>query len=285
MTLLDANKVFDLVRKACEMEVAAVKAGNVHLMASFADTNAADFFKSALLVENAWAAKPEASVGRWIYDGVKSVKQEIGKNTNLGIILLLAPLAKAALLCQGDHLPSSDVLGQLTSEDTKLVYAAIRLANPGGLNSSSEHDVNSDAPQCLVTAMKFAADYDDIARQYVTNFSDVYAMAQKITAYRQQGLQVMQSVSRIQIEWLADRKDTLIGRKCGADIAQLVQQKARDVVKSGQYDSPSYQAAWKEFDRYLRSDGNRLNPGTTADLLAAAIFVYLIQSDAQHGRN
>jgi triphosphoribosyl-dephospho-CoA synthase len=194
-------------------------------------------------------------------------------------------LTKAALLCCDDQLPSHDVLAQLTSEDTRLVYSAIRLANPGGLNSSAEHDVNGPPPKCLITAMNEAAGFDDIAKQYVTNFADVYTMAQMITSYRSSGLPLSPTIARIQIEWLAQHRDTLIGRKCGEAIAQQVIQRANEVVESGPFGTPSYRSAWLQFDQYLRSDGNRLDPGTTADLLAAAIFVHLFQSDKEHGRS
>ena len=276
---------------ACVLEATAVKAGNVHPDASFLDTRFDDFQRSAAITAACWEAVPEAGVGQWIFSAVREVKLAIGSNTNLGIILLLAPLVRAAQIAEArsdrDSLPSHEVLAGLTPTDARDVYRAIALAAPGGLGRAEKHDVtraeqSGGLPEDLVEAMRLAADRDDIARQYVTNFADVYDLATRLAAHLAGGLAMLDAISRLQIEWLAQRPDTLIARKCGREVALEVQTRAAAVLTSPRQGdragSPTaYDVAWEQFDRYLRSDGNRLNPGTTADLLAAAIFVYLFQ--------
>ena len=277
------GRVWALIRDACVIEAQAVKAGNVHPHASFADTTFDDFVRSAGIIAACWSAAPQASVGQWIYSAVREVRYAIGRNTNLGIILLLAPLTKAAYLAVsrgllGPLLPSHEVLGGLDASDAADVYRGIALAAPGGLGDSDRDDVRGPPPDDLLRAMAAAAGYDDVARQYVTNFADVYTLAGRLVELCGAGQSLLAAVPRLQIEWLATRLDSLIVRKCGIGTAREVLQAAAAVLGSGPAGSAAYDAAWRRFDDQLRSDGNRLNPGTTADLLAAAIFVYLFQS-------
>ena len=293
-----SGDVFALVKAACILEATAVKAGNVHPAARFADTDFEDFQRSATITAACWEAVPDASVGPWIYSAVREVKLAIGRNTNLGIILLLAPLAKAAQMAleRTDRwsLPSHEVLAALTPADARDVYAAIALAAPGGLGRAGKHDVSRPSqtggvPPDLVDAMCLAADRDDIARQYATNFADVYELAGRLATRISTGETLLEAVSRLQVEWLAERPDTLIARKRGPEVAEDIRRRAAEVLAAGGEqvriaagaDGPAaYDSAWEEFDRHLRSEGNRLNPGTTADLLAAAIFVYLFQTSS-----
>ncbi len=273
--------VFDLVRAACVLEATAVKAGNVHPTASFSNTTYDDFVLSADLVRKTFEEHSDAPIGVWIYESVRTVREQLGKNTNLGIILLLAPLAKAAINATpncNSSISTHRVLGDLTSKDTALVYKAIALANPGGLGESSEMDIHQQPPSCLISAMQLAADYDDVARQYVTNFRDVYELAERLAVLAKSEHTILDAISRLQLERLGQSIDTLILRKRGKERAFDVQQHARVVLESGPFGSEAFRTAWLKLDQYLRSDGNKLNPGTTADLLAAAIFVYLFQN-------
>ncbi|MGH6858952.1 MAG: triphosphoribosyl-dephospho-CoA synthase, partial [Phyllobacterium sp.] len=159
---------------ACYREIDALKPGNVHRFADGHRMNAAQFLESAQVSSHA-VTDPAFSVGQRILEAVKATQQKVGTNTNLGILLLCAPLARAAASGGNDLRDSlAALLGSLDLNDTRDVFAAIVLANPGGLGSAPKHDVSDSAQVPLLEAMGEAADRDMIARQYSTDFSDIF---------------------------------------------------------------------------------------------------------------
>ncbi len=263
----------ELVRIACQLECEARKPGNVHPEASFADLTYRDFFRSAEVIAPALARAGTIGVGQAIYDAVKATRDAVGTNTNLGMILLLAPLAAIpdSLRCQeGIHL----VLNAMSSDDTRLVYAAIRLAQPGGLGKVEQEDVSSEPTGTLLNAMKLAADRDLIARQYSNGFADVLGFGRDCFLSAQATeADWEQAVIKTQLQLMARYPDSLIARKCGIDVALESQIRARNVLSTMQ--TSQSRAEMKEFDEWLRADGHRRNPGTTADLIAAILFAVL----------
>ncbi|MCY2933463.1 MAG: triphosphoribosyl-dephospho-CoA synthase, partial [Planctomycetota bacterium] len=71
-----------------------------------------------------------------------------------------------------------------------------------------------------------------------------------------------------------------IRRKAGADAERIVQQRARGVLNL-KSNPNQYAAALRKLDRDLRVSGNRLNPGTTADLVTASLFLALSEGVLQ----
>ncbi len=116
----------------------------------------------------------ELPVGQRILEAVRATRETVGVNTNLGILLLSAPLIAAAEM-DGDLRENlGKVLRSMTMDDARAVFDAIVLASPGGLGSADAHDVR-DAPAVpLLEAMREASQRDMIARQYVTGFADVF---------------------------------------------------------------------------------------------------------------
>jgi triphosphoribosyl-dephospho-CoA synthase len=258
-----------MARRACEWEVLAPKAGNVHPGASFEDCTVKDFLKSAAALEQAFLC--HATVGEMVLETVRLTRSVVATNTNLGIALLLAPLVVAER--EGDvnrNVPK--VLDELSTTDARMVYSAICLAAPGGLGKAPTQDVAEPPSLPLKHAMALAADRDLIAHQYTTNFTDVFdfgvpTLARLIAT--EKGLEA--AIVSLQLQWLAHTPDTLIARKLGQSRAQDVQARASHVLARGGIWTPE----WTEFDAYLRSDGNRLNPGAIADLIAATLFICL----------
>ncbi len=240
---------------ACVLEATARKPGNVHRFADFADTHYLDFLLSAAAIAPVMDRAVGRPVGETVLDAVRATQRVTRPNTNLGIVLLLAPLAAAT-----DVGAVGDVLRATTVDDARNVYAAIRLANPGGLGRADEQDVASEPTATLLEAMRLAADRDGIARQYANDFADVFA-ATLATARP-----VEDAIVRLHLELLAARPDTLIARKCGDVVAVEASRRAADCLRG---------ASLAEFDAWLRADGNRRNPGTTADLVTACLFVAL----------
>lgn len=262
---------------ACFWEATARKVGNVHPGMHFADTSYTDFLISAAAVGDLLALTATESVGRRVWEATHHTSKLVGKNTNLGIILLLAPLSLVGRVGAGSAREQvSARLNALTVDDTKLVYRAIRLASPGGLGDAPEQDVRDEPTVTLLEAMRLAADRDMVARQYANGFADVFdfGVPAFLAGFEKYGC-VEAAVIDAQLRWLAEYPDSLIARKTGPAVAADVQARAREVLRRGGLDTPDGRRAGVELDRHLRSDGNKLNPGTTADLITACLFVAL----------
>jgi triphosphoribosyl-dephospho-CoA synthase len=265
----------ELVQTACIWEVTARKVGNVHRYADFKQTSYLDFVLSAGMIASHFDDRDPYQVGLTINLAVRATTEAIGQNTNLGIILLLAPLCameKTSLLRPGVE----RVLTNLTQSDAKLVFEAIRLAKPGGLGDAAEQDVRHEPTITLLEAMKLATDRDMIARQYANGFADVFdfGLPTFLDGFEQFGC-IEAAIIDLQFRWLAKYPDSLIARKNGQVVADDVRERASEVMKLGGLITPDGRRAGTQLDQYLRSDGNKLNPGTTADLIAACLFVAL----------
>jgi triphosphoribosyl-dephospho-CoA synthase len=261
---------------ACLWEVMVPKPGNVHRAADFEDLTFGDFVTSAVAIGPAMdRAGLERSVGQTVWDAVRATRQLVDTNTNLGTVLLLAPLAavpREVSLVEG--VPS--VLSELNSEDAGRVYQAIREAAPGGLGDVPSWDVAGPAPQDLLQAMRAAADRDLVARQYAHDFAELF---QCVVPYLRDGLDagrgLTSSVIHAYLRLMAQFPDSLIARKCGPDVARESAARAAQALDAGPPESDAYRQAVADLDFWLRSDGHRRNPGTTADLIAAGLFVLL----------
>ncbi len=261
---------------ACLWEVTTPKPGNVYRGADFEDLTYADFLTSAAIVGPILERSPDEGVGATVLAAIEATRAAVGTNTNLGMLLLLAPLAAVAR-----ELPLSagigGVLAGLTPRDTREVYAAIRLAQPSGLGRLDEADVHDAHPPAisLVEAMCLAAQRDLVAQQYVNGFEQVFASSNQIERCHKSGLPLSEAIVQGYLQLLAKLPDSLIARKCGAAAAREASDRAAAVLDAGEPSSSTYQVAAAELDCWLRSDGHRRNPGTTADLVAAGLFVLL----------
>jgi triphosphoribosyl-dephospho-CoA synthase len=260
---------------ACIWEATAPKPGNVYRGADFDDMSYVHFLTSALAIAPVIDRARKLGVGRAVLEGVAATRAVIGPvNTNLGILLLIAPLAAVP---GGAPLTAEigKVLERLTLADTRAVYAAIRLVRPGGLGRVAQADVNDDVPNItLLEAMELAAERDLVARQYANGFPDVFALAERL-ANHAAALPLGEAIVRAFLEQLRAEPDTLIARKCGLTMAREVSGAAASVLECLASGNDVYQAVLADFDFWLRSDGHKLNPGSTADLIAAALFVLL----------
>jgi len=266
----------DHVQVACIWEVAARKVGNVHPSADFAATTLTDFLLSALAINRAFMDDCGRGVGLAVWLAVEDTIEYVGQNTNLGICLLAAPMVAANRALPLNRVNIQSVLNRLTRDDAECVYKAIRLANPGGLGDVREQDVKDEPTVTLLEAMKLAADRDMVARQYANGFADVFdfGVPAFLAAFEQFGC-VEAAIIDSQIKWLAEYPDSLIARKNGPEVAEEVRKRAAEVLALGGIAASEGRRAGVALDRHLRSDGNKLNPGTTADLITACLFVAL----------
>jgi triphosphoribosyl-dephospho-CoA synthase len=266
---------------ACLFEVGADKPGNVSRNAGFEDARFEDFVASAVAIGPAFRKAGERTVGETTLAAVTATRRLVATNTNLGMVLLLAPLAKAASTAGGDGLRAelSHVLAALTVEDARLAYEAIRMASPGGLGRVGRHGVENDTVEVtLLDAMQAARDRDAVAREYVTDFEITFGLGHPtLRRLWNEGWAASDAILATFLRILAEVPDTLIARKLGLGAAQEVSGRAARILEAGDFRGERGRAEVTRLGADLRDPGHRLNPGTTADLVAASLFVFLIQ--------
>lgn len=272
--------------QACRLDVAVRKPGNVSLASAGHGMQARQFLDSAAAAAPALFA-PGARVGARIEAAMAATLAVAGCNTNLGIVLLCAPLAAALERCAGswnalgdDAHPAAlraalaDVLAALDVEDTRAAYRAIAAANPGGLGRAEAQDVAAGPTVGLREAMRLAADRDRIARQYASDYADLFDTG--LAALRRPAAASPRldaaAVQALFLACLGRWPDSHIVRKFGADVAQAVTDEAAPWLRRAEGgervgDDPAF-AAW---DEDLKARG--LNPGTSADLTVTTLFI------------
>jgi triphosphoribosyl-dephospho-CoA synthase len=263
---------------ACIWEATARKPGNVHRFLDFDDTEYVDFLSSAAAIAPVLADAAGRGVGATVLEAVQRTRQVARANTNLGIILLLAPLAKVESWPDGRSGVAA-VLNALTIDDAALAYQAIVLSGAGGLGQAPEQDVHGVPSVTLREAMVLAADRDFIARQYVTGFAGVFDHGAPaiLTGIDRTGC-LEGGIVNAQLHLMSCFPDTLIARKCGPAEADEAARRAAAVVAAGWPGTARGRAALDSLDAWLRAEGHQRNPGMTADLIAASLFVLLRQS-------
>jgi triphosphoribosyl-dephospho-CoA synthase len=277
--ILTCEEMADAAQLACLLEASAPKPGNVTRYHDFDDSRFEDFLISAVAIAPAFRMARLVPVGQTVWRAVSQTQRLVGTNTNLGIVLLLAPLAKA--YGQGDWRQRlSCVLAELTVEDASDVYRAIRLTSPGGLGRVAEGDVAEPPKITLRQAMELARDRDSIAREYVTDFAITFELTgPTLRAQLAAGLALPDAIVQTYLTLLAEVPDTLIARKNGRAAAEAVSRQAQAVLQAGGILTPAGRLQIEQFDTSLRRGGHHLNPGTSADLITAALFVWIVEQN------
>jgi len=282
--VITPDEVAAAAQLACLLEVSAPKPGNVSPGHHFHDTRYEDFLASAVAIGPALAAAGTRPLGATVRAAVDATLRWTRSNTNLGIVLLLAPLARSALRLQGSV---SEValrtgvrreLTETTVADAADVYAAIRRARPGGLGASAREDVSAAPTVTLREAMGLAAERDTVAREYATDFAATFETgAPALRRARADGLDWADAAVEAYLRLLAEIPDTHIARKLGREAAEAVSARAREVESAGGVRTEDGRRALLALDAHLRDGANRRNPGTTADLTCAALFVVILE--------
>ena len=277
--------------QACTLDVLARKPGNVSEASPGHRMHAALFLQSAQAAA-APLCRARASVGERIESAMQATWRIVQCNTNLGIILLCAPIVVAqerrALAGPGQSLAMAirDVLETLTVDDARAAYRAIALARPAGLGSAAEQDVNDTPTVGLCVAMAMAAGRDRIARQYAEGYADVFDTglasfehARHVARRRGDDPQAaaIHAMQATFLEFLADWPDSHIARKHGDAAAHSVMAEAwpwRERARRG--DMLDADPAWAAWDESLKARG--LNPGTSADLCVATALLASLEA-------
>ena len=266
---------------ACLAELRAVKPGNVFVGSEGHGMTVQDFARSAAAAAPALVA-PAAGVGVRLLAAVRATRDVVGQNTNLGILLLATPLVEAALGGgAGDSLEvaTAAVLRATTIADADAVYAAIRLARPGGLGRSATQDVAA-VPSCtLLEAMTLAADRDRIAWNHVHDLADLFGPGRyRLRMLAARSWPPVWIVTGIYLGFLGMIPDTHVARKHGTPMAGEVQRRAAslDAELLAAAEPQELEASLLAFDRELKHSG--INPGTSADLTVATLLAETLTS-------
>jgi triphosphoribosyl-dephospho-CoA synthase len=259
--------------EACLAELDAPKPGNVHRFVPGHGMSFVDFVRSAEASAAPIAARG-ARVGVRVRRAVEATLSAVGQNTNLGIILLCAPLAAAIETAHGALRPAlADVLDSLDRADAADAFWAIAAANPGGLGRATRHDVNAPATATLREAMAEAATRDRIARQYVTGYEDIFSLGLPALAVaRRRPGDARWSTLAVYLTFLAAAPDTHIVRKFDPVTAESIRHEAaewRDALAAA-HDPEEMTESLLSWDKALKARG--INPGTSADLTVATLF-------------
>ena len=285
MTDLSA-RVAAAFRTCCRDELDAPKPGNVHIFSPGGRKSPEDFLRSAEAAAGPLTV-PGASVGRRILAAVEATRAAVGRNTNLGIILLCAPLAAAAESGEADlRAATARVLRGLDVADAELAFHAIVAAAPGGLGRVKRHDVFEPVRVTLRQAMEEAADRDRIARQYVSDFDDVFTLGEPaLAAALARGREPRWATLTVFLEFFAAFCDSHIVREHGADAADEVRRAAAHLrARLATASRPAeVLPELLAYDRWLKAKS--INPGTSADLTVATLFASRLRNILPSARN
>jgi triphosphoribosyl-dephospho-CoA synthase len=262
-------------KSACLSEIEALKPGNVHIFADGHGMVAQDFIRSAEAA-SAVIAQLGASVGQRIFDAVDATWNAVGCNTNLGTILLCAPMVQAAINnAEPDFRKSLQlVLQNLTLNDAELTFKAILKAAPAGLGEVAQHDVHYPPTVTLLEAMQAVQQRDLVARQYAKGFADIFDIGYvRYMDAMQRWDSPAWATTAVYLAFMSTYPDSHIVRKYGEATARLAQQeaKAHEQTLLTQENPKTRQSDLLKFDANLKARG--INPGTSADLTVATLLL------------
>jgi triphosphoribosyl-dephospho-CoA synthase len=280
-----AERIEAAFRWACLTELDAPKPGNVHAFAEGHRMTVDEFVRSADATAAPLSAQG-ARVGLRIHRAVMATFAAVGTNTNLGIILLCAPLAAAAER-DAANLRSAlhEVLQALDVDDADLAFRSIVRAAPAGLGHSAQHDVFNPATVSLLQAMSEAANHDMVARQYATDFADIFDLGVPLFESSQKKGEAKWATLVTFLGFLSAFPDSHIARKHGAETADCVQRAALNFATMLQAAEQPDQVlpSLLRWDAALKAKA--INPGTSADLTVATLFAHRLRTILPSVRN
>ena len=294
---------------ACQLDVQALKPGNVTFNSSGYGMTGQDFINSSKVCAPLMV-QPGLKLGEKIYLATKESIKAVGCNTNLGIILLCAPVLHVVqklaeeefnrLVNPLEYLREELIkaINSIDSNQSKLIYDAIVYANPGGLGEDREMDVRFTNVK-VIDAMRQAKNKDFIAKQYFSGFFEILKQPVLQENFRRQWINKEKPINQcsrqslaslIYFYWLTNNRDSHIQRKFGLRVAEFVKKKAIKVfqdqinfenvlnkVNNGKIGLPN-RSRIRQFDEFLKVRG--LNPGTSADITVCSLLIFgLLEPD------
>jgi len=179
------------------------------------------------------------------------------------------------------------LLKSTTADDSINLYKAIRLAmSDRVLGRVEELDVVDDSSleqlsreaMTLQDVFERCACSDTVCREWISGFENTFAKGYPYL------LRVLKSSGDVNtaivdtfLYLLSEEPDSLISRKSGYEAALNVSRKALAIVSAGGLGSERGREMTLELDKELQRSEGSMNPGTTADLTAASIFLLLLE--------
>ena len=276
---LNRTQIAAAFEAACLAELDAMKPGNAHRVAGGHRLEIAQFEQSAAAAAP-YIADIGLGVGARIREAVEATARAVKTNTNLGILLLCAPLAVASQSGRDSTLEhrTAAVLASLTVADAVDAYAGIRAAEAGGLGRAEEQDIAGEPSVTLLEAMRAAEDRDRIAWNYTHGLADIFGFGlAELHAAEQRLGETPWAITLLYLGFFCRLPDTLIARKFGTPAAETVRAEAATVAVALKTaaDPTLVMPELLAFDARLKA--RRFNPGTSADLTVATVFARRLQ--------
>ena len=299
-----AKHISKCLELAILFEVSATKPGNVNFTVGFEGTRVEHFLASAvaagpsfeeaarrgIAVQDKKLRVNDVGMGEIIKNCVVDIETwQKGGNTLLGTVILFVPIAVAAGMTptrenfdfEFSRLRENLKLAveSTTAEDAVHLYEAVDVAKPSGLNKAPDLDVNDPSSKerilrenvSLYQVFKIAAGYDDVCAEWVNNYPITFDLAYPYLMKQLKSRDLNTAIMHTFLKVLSEHPDTFIARKAGFEKAREISLNAKKVLELGGVETSKGREGILEFDRKLRESGNLLNPGTTADLTAAAL--------------
>ena len=298
-----AVQISKCLELAILLEVSVHKPGNVSVVTNFEKTRYEHFVASAVAARSSleFAAEQgiaiherkitsaDVGVGHIIKDCVADIDSwQHGGNTLLGSVILLVPIAVAAgMIPIGDDFETLGlrknvrlVVESTTPEDAINIYEAIEIAKPSGLGKAPKLDINDPASTkkileervSLFQVFQIAEKYDTICSEWVNNYPITFDLAYPfLTKQMEEEEDLNHAILHTFLKVLATCPDSFIARKAGLLKAKEVSAEAGEILNLGGLVTSKGRQRLDEFDAKLRRSSNLLNPGTTADIMAAAL--------------
>jgi triphosphoribosyl-dephospho-CoA synthase len=259
------------------LEVAGTpKPGNVDRERDLPDLRFEHFLAGAVGAgDGLRAAADGAPVGEAFERAVEGMSRQSGGNTQFGALLLLVPLVRAAAADDLSPEGLTRVVEDTTAEDAADFYQAfdhvdVYVGDPPEDADALDVRRGSDAIPAvrdrgltLYDVLALGDDDDDVAAEWTGGFERTFWAADRLADFS--GPASGQG-ARVYLELLGREPDTLVATKHGRKVAESVRVRAQEALEGGP-------AVVEAFAESLVEDG--INPGTTADITAAALFVAL----------
>jgi len=306
-----AKHVSQCLQLAILLEVSTNKPGNVNFTTGFEGTRAEHFLASAvaaapsfeeaakrgIAIGNKTLSVGQARIGQIIRNCVVDINSwQKGGNTLLGTVMLFAPIAVAAGMTKTKkdfvfdmsllRKNVKSVVESTTPQDAVDLYEAVNIANPSGLNMSNELDVNNPNSKrqlikdkiSLFRVFQIGASYDDVCSEWVNNYliNFTEAFPYLIGKLQTKDDDLNHAIVHTFLKILSDHPDTFIARKAGKEKAQEISSEAKKALQLGGLESVAGRKYINDLDLKLRGLGNRLNPGTTADMTAVSLALLVL---------
>ncbi len=290
---MKSEEIAKIAQIASALEVSGYpKPGNVHRTRDYEDMTFEDFIISGIVTGDAIReATSDVDIenprlGKYILKGVSETDRWVGENTNLGILMMITPIAAAASIStEFDEIRGNIVrlMKNTSVEDACDLYDAINIAAAGGMGEEDEYDVTSDSAkdelkknrQTMWDVLKISAPRDILGREMTSDMPISFELSYPTYHELKKEKSLNEACLLTFLKILSEVPDTLITRKYGEEEALKVSLMTRDLLKLKNDDD--FWEKVEEFDDYLYE--NKLNPGTTADLTATAIFISNLKSN------